>query len=338
MFGDKFKFLMEYDPSRGGRYAGPSGLLSEEEKNLIRMVEERHMGSFQFAAQIDKIVYTVTDWFQSVRDNTYPMEEVVNGKTIRSHEYKEVFYQHELPEFPFIANCYLYVKVTDFEELRVDRIWRDGINGAQVSVGGQYDEIKDNKLQFAEITCRIVSVAGVLHLSSFTSDLYHEVTHMYENYKRLVNSNRNLTAEKFHEHYKAIQLSLDSSNRYVSIFAWLVYHFLFESEASANISSVYSDLQSLDSTSFQDDMIDTTAGEMYLNGRQKDLPVLERAPLKEWQRELGALAGRFVRGKTPEEIREKTLKLLNQYLDRFFRRMCSAASLYYQDLDASLHY
>lgn len=231
----------------------------EQERKAIRLVEERGVAAFPYRTVCKEIV----DYCKGYISDMEPGDEC----------------SFQIP--------YLITRKIDFvDRLIIKVVIKDGKNYAHLSGGGKVDlqiddKIVDGKYEKGVITIYGFSYYGVLYEPTILNSLYHELNHFYEAWKELTKTgSMGLYARQATKGAVEVNIFNDKKINY-----WLTticYRLFAETEFNALVSSVYGDLDGINSKreNFSEDIKKTQAYYNY-EDMKKALPYIMREFKKE---------------------------------------------------------
>ena len=236
-----------------------SKYLMEQERKAIRLVEERGVAAFPYRTVCKEIINYCKDYIAGME----PGDEC----------------SFQIP--------YLITRKIDFVDRLIIKVnVKDGENYPDLSGGGKIvlqidDKIVDGKYEKGTINIYGFSYYGVLYDVTILNSLYHELNHFYEAWKEL---NRTGSMSLYaHQATKGnIEVNIFDNDNYNYWLTTICYRLFAETEFNALISSVYGDLEGINSKreNFSEDIKKTQAYYNYENMKTA-LPYIMREFKKE---------------------------------------------------------
>jgi hypothetical protein len=325
---NKFSFLCNYNPAKPEAFEEVG--LSVENQKMMRLAETRHVSGYQFQAEISQIVNIIQTYLSSVTTDEYKFQQTFEdgSKPVKCNVFETFFNtsQDKLPRFDFIKTLFISVEIYDFAENSEAREMLARLNGEAQVLTSQ--TIEDNKIRRASINIQCGAVRGKLYRRGLMSVLYHELTHSFEIYNRRKHGKEAFSTADPEMDYSLIVDDLWDDDREISVFCRAAYILFFKFEINAIVSSIYGELKEMNSTSWKDDIYKTDTGKNYQHLCNTLVPQIEKMPLQSWQK-MKPYALKLASADL-SVFRGRVLKIFHKRLNMLFRKMCSAASLWYE--------
>lgn len=297
-----------------------------EELNEAMIVEKQHVAGFKYNDVIDEVIWYIRRY---LHNEPYSEQKDGGGG----------WWNFEIPsqitrKFDFVSDLVIKVEIEDFE----------GDDKAANDFGGgetytkSYEGLVGNTLNGGQFLIRGISYNRTLSDYSIRNNLYHELTHEYENYKRRENlqkigeKNSMNSVLRFHNEIIA---DIDSSgdDNATKVFSFIYYRLFNQSELSAAASSTYAYLKSIKGQRREmlRDLKKTQAYDEY-DWMKKQIEALKGVWDEEWWRNKMRIFWKHGVS-DPREFKSWFLSHAKDYLKKYFHAMTSAAALYYDETE-----
>lgn len=213
--------------------------------------------------------------------------------------------------------------------------------GSGSNTSNKYDTInKDNQLKNGEIEIVCYMINDEFIDSTFKVSFFHEINHAYENYKRLLNYQKNSDLKEKNLYYKLNNINyigktklFNSSNEYDLAMGEILYRLWTDSERNALATHIYGDLDSMKSKkeNFSKDLKKSSAYEIYFNLKNNCIPLINSLNDNElWQKYMQILGFKYnYMNKDIDAFKKSFIKRSNILLNSLFHNIGKVASLYY---------
>lgn len=192
------------------------------------------------------------------------------------------------------------------------------------------DKLSQNqKLESININITVFAVNGELYKINLYSTLYHEITHAFENYNRLLKFKTNSFVHLSNTNYEEINKTGVEDE-----FNYLNYYLINQLELNANIAGVYGDLQAINSErkNFNRDIKNTRAYQIYNSFKNDILPNLIKKSDEEWLNfsKTTYLTNKVI-GNNIQTFKKEFIKYADFKLNDLLRGIGKVSSQYYDD-------
>lgn len=199
----------------------------------------------------------------------------------------------------------------------------------------------ENKITNCKIKINSYSYNGILYTRTLTNSLYHELTHYYDLYKRLLNGQDSefYTLKSItNYHYNTLKFSSKEQNTYIhNVF----YRLFNKSEYKALIASVYPDLLEYGTvkSNWKNDMLKVQAYAIY-QYIKNNISIIYELTDDDWQTlykfcniETNNSYGEFyIRSRNSlSSFKNNFIKKLKRKLSSLFKDIMHVASTYYEN-------
>lgn len=300
--------------------------LTESEKYEISIVENQHVAGFRYDNVLKEMMRYVEKY---IRTTPYHKQKGFMG-------IKGGFWTFEIPKsitekITFIENLRVIVHVEDFRAEQDDF----SVFGRGITYHSDANKIVDGVLKSETIEVYGLSINKRLCGKSISGNLFHELNHAYEEYKRLekndVVNGIDRTVVGYRKKREDFLAKIDKSglDTETTMFRFLVYRLFDKSELSAASTSTYAYLQSIDGKreNVTRDIQQTQAYQEY-NIMKSYLDTLEKHWGEEWWNVKKKLYSNKENLKT-QGFKNWFIGYCRILLKRYFHYMTSAAALYY---------
>ena len=307
-------------------------MLTNEEKRVVAIVEERGVYGFKWSKTVDGIC----DYLNRCLFINTPLD----NKTFSLGDF-----QCQSTEFSITVPPSVTKGIDIFEELTIVADIHNllTISSIEDSLYGQgsgrysikrYERLTNGgKLPATTIYIDGYAVNGKIVPHTIMTSLYHELNHAADNYSRLKKyGNRGLYDEFEKMDVDTVYHLMNSDYPIDASVGFILYRLFITSERNALITSVYSDLKSMKSlrSNFVRDIRNTKAYKVYNLIKDKHLPILNKITDEEAKRYANELSLPFsVLGRKPfmDAFKKKTMFLIGDLL----KRIGKTATLYYDE-------
>lgn len=215
------------------------------------------------------------------------------------------------------------------------------IAGSGSNASNKYDTINNNnQLKNGEIEIVCYMINDDFIDSTFKVSFFHEINHAYENYKRLLNYQKNNNLKEKNLYYKLSNINykgkvnlLDSSNVYDLAMGEILYRLWTDSERNSLATHIYGALDGMKSKreNFSKDLKKTNAYEIYFNLKNNCIPLINSLNDSElWQKYMQILGFKYnYMNKDVDAFKRSFIKRSNILLNTLFHNIGKVASLYY---------
>jgi len=296
------------------------------ENKIIRIVENR--GMFPNHRHIIEPIISYVEKY--IRENEPNNEIYLNAA---KGQIPAFLYIVEIPESILKGLSWVYkksitIKVFDIDNETIKIFGYDNLSNyryAYYNVNME-DKLTDNKLlESLNIKMEAYSLNGKLFVQNIQSSLYHEITHAYENYSRLLKMNKNVYDALNKTNYRQVSKNLNNEFNYIT------YYLLTQYELNANIASSYGDFERMKSErkNFSQDLKNTSAYKTYNIIKNDYLPKLIKLDDQKWgefQKEIYPNST-----ETINAFKKDFIKYVDLKLNDLYRGIGKVASQYYDD-------
>lgn len=306
--------------------------LTNEEKRVVSLVEERGVYGFKYANIIDKIC----DYLNQCLHINTPTEHYlyVNGN-----------FQCKADRYIINVPASVTKGIDIFEELTISAtisnlITNDSIedtlygSGSGIYTIKRYDKLTNaGKLPTSDIKLTGYAINGKIVSHTIVTSLYHEINHAADNYNRLKKyKNANLFDEYEKMDFDTVFRLSQSTDELDKALGTILYRLFVNSEKNALITSVYTDLKSMQSlrSNFVRDITKTKAYIVYEQIKNTYLPKLNKLTdndIEKYVRLLKLPTSVLNKNNFLDSIKRKTNFLLGDFL----KRIGKTATLYYDE-------
>lgn len=220
--------------------------ISEIEKKVIRLTEERGVAGSPYVSTIKTICKYIKDYCHTIgyinvhRTITIPYEIV--------------------KEIDFIDTLNLTIDIYNTNDTSLLNNSGGGVTNFKMN-----NKIVNNKINSVSMTIKCYSFMGMLIERTVYNSLYHEINHCYDAYNDLKSNNYYY---RFSKQGKKSHVPVDIFEDYLSnkLFRLILYRLFSETEFNALIASVYGDLEGINSKreNFANDIKNTQAYDIYV--------------------------------------------------------------------------
>lgn len=293
--------------------------LSKKELIECQIVEQQHVAGCKYDSVIDEITNYTSSYIQLNPYNKQKGDYGINGG----------YWNFKIPQMitqkiDFVEILEIIVEVEDFTQKQNYEHGSGGDYASPVSF------IINDKLSQGRIMINAISYNGVLQEYSLRNNLYHEINHTYEQYKRLKN-NAQITMFTDNRKYNIFldKIKKSDDDEFTKMFYFLHYRLFRKSELSAAVSSVYAYLKTIngDRKNIMRDLQKTQAYFEYKN-LKNFVENLEKYWGEEWWERKRNLYSKKIE-MSPQKFKNWFINRCHVYLNKYFHYMTSAAALYY---------
>jgi hypothetical protein len=298
------------------------------EKDLIRLVEDRGVGIYPFKKVIDEIVNYVQNYLLDTKYNPDFFTVKINKHPMEVRKFKIEVPTNITKKLDFVTNFTISVMVYDLEDSE-SIIYVTGGNGTSQDY---YDQRvnSDGKLNFGSMTLQCFSHKKELYPRTIYEVLYHEFNHAWESYQRLKNGKQSSYDALLSGDYQHVTSNLKKTQDVdIKSLYMIVYRLFFKAEFNALVASVYGDLKLTNGKQFSNDIKTAKAFQIYKEIKDNVLPRVKEMPDYKW----GIFFDEW-RGKPSNYVLKDKQTFINKtefLLDQLFRRIAKTASLYYEE-------
>lgn len=301
--------------------------LSSPELKECYIVEKQHVAGFKYDKVINEIVNYIENY---IKNNSYTKRKGILG--IEGGYWETTIPNEITQQIDFINNLTIKVTIEDFK--------KDKTNANTFGTGEthhyKFNDIIDNKINNNTILVNGVSFNKMLSDYSVRNNLYHELNHAYEDYKRLqkININNkglsmyNLTGEVNNFLHTVKNSGKDENTQR---FHDICYRLFDKRELSAASTSTYAYLKSINGKreNIIKDLQHTQAYQEYLYFKVC-VKELQKLWGEEWWSHKKNLFNKK-QNMSAQSFKNWFINRCRVYLDRYFHYMVTAAALYYDE-------
>lgn len=318
------------------------------EGKVINIVEERGLAGLKYSKVCGEMIEYIKKYAYLHIPNDYITERYYfnNGKDIKDlhvwiYDILVPDYITEKIDFIEKLNFHIILKRVIMENAEDKMYEYLRVAGSGSNTSNKHDILnKDNQLKNSgiEIVCYMINDDFID--STFKVSFFHEINHAYENYKRLLNYQKNSNLKEKNLYYKLSNINyigkvklLDSSNAYDLAMGEILYRLWTDSERNALITHIYGDLESMKSKreNFSKDLKKSSAYKIYFNLKNNCIPLINSLNDSElWQKYMQILGLKYnYMNKDIDAFKRSFIKRSNILLNSLFHNIGKAASLYY---------
>lgn len=265
-------------------------------------------------------------------------------------------YQIKLPnsllsQLTWVDNKDMVISVIDITPEEYNALgglkWAKKLTNGNTHVSDTDKLTIDKKLAQLDIEITLVSTNKNLVINYFGNVLYHELTHVYQNYNQLLKTGVGLYQHNTKTNYDEIMTNLQdpTSDENLRIFNIINYSLLNTAELNAIVAGVYGSLETLNSTrnNFQKDIQRISAYAVYDTIKNNYLPKLISLDDLYWDIFMHAAYQQKIKPteNNPSQLRKETARKFKQRfvnsvnfkLDELINRIGKMASKYYDDME-----
>lgn len=291
-----------------------------KKRNLVTLVEERGVAAIMFRNMAEKILQDASKkaseaYLKGFLSKTNPLEYTVSKDLI--------------PNVSFAQNFVVRVQVTEYGNEAYD------YSGSGSAYGRYMPWLVDKKLYYAEMNLNCFSDKGKIVNRQIKLNFYHEMNHLLDRYFRLLHTNND---ESFRE---TAQLSNTGNNGeiysdikiYNSTIKDLIYRLLSDTEINALVAQIYGDLDGMGSKreNYRKDIKETVTYIIYSrlkNNYEAAIDSMNTKQTLDLMKDLKPFKITF-KTQNPEIFKNRLKELIAKKLNKLYRRMCAAASCWY---------
>lgn len=318
------------------------------EGKVINIVEERGLSGLKYSKVCGEMIEYIKKYAYSYIPNNCITEKYYfnNGKDVKDlHVWiYDILVPNDITKkISFIEklNFHVILKrvIVENIEAKIYEYLRNAGSGSNTS--NKYDTInKDNQLKNGEIEIVCYMINDEFIDSTFKVSFFHEINHAYENYKRLLNYQKNSDLKEKNLYYKLNNINyigktklFNSSNEYDLAMGEILYRLWTDSERNALATHIYGDLDSMKSKkeNFSKDLKKSSAYEIYFNLKNNCIPLINSLNNSElWQKYMQILGFKYnYMNKDIDAFKKSFIKRSNILLNSLFHNIGKVASLYY---------
>jgi hypothetical protein len=312
------------------------------EKELISLVENRGVGIYPFKDVIDEMVDYVSNILKRYENSQLPIKYVnKEKKEIPFNPLHVRIPQVTIKKITWIKNLIVNVYINNLIGSEDDIMNREGYGDTSHSDKYVTDnETGEAVLFYSEVNIYCYAYKFQLYPRTIYNTLYHEFNHQWDNLNRIRHINNGaqnakdlvFTLNKLN--YNDVMSAVNSKDKEISAFATIVYRLFIPTEFNALVSSIYGDLKAINSQFFSTDIKRTASYKLYLDLKDKCLPLIENASLEKWK-EFSSLD--IVRKSNIEGFKERFISDTEYKLNDLLYKLAKTASLYYEDINKGTH-
>lgn len=315
---------------------------NKREQKVINLVEERGISGFRYQKIINQCVDYINKYLASNQSNEQGTGNLkLNGKNINVNvEAYNISIPPKLFNWVDIFNglnisVKVYNIVKDLNREDEMKFYPHGEGAYALNNNLDYNS-EDKKLYNVVIKIHCYALNGKLNIHSFSEVFYHEFNHAYENYKRLLNSNgtssiMNLNSRK---RYNAAISYLNSNDLPAKAIGEILYRLWDDSELTATSGAIFGELKAMNSKrqNYVKDMENTHAYKHYLELKEA-IEVLNKNDDEIIWYNVASIMDYFKINMDIKNFKDSFIKRSRLLLDKYFRQMGKAASLYYDETE-----
>ena len=306
--------------------------LTNEEKRVVYIVEERGISNYslKYKKIFEGIIYYIN---KQLRESSI----FVKGKF--KQKYDVNIFNFLIPTgitkyIDIFENLNLTISVFDIStDDEIEETLYGNNSGSYKLKEKENLNFDNTKLENGEINISCFAKNHKIIKHTLITPLLHELNHATDNLERLKKYKIKNLFNVFNEYnYNNIKKLRDSKNNLHSIIGIIIYRLWLQSERSALITSVYSDLKELDSkrSNFIRDIWNTKAGKIYKQIKYEYLPQIKDISENDIELYCNII-------NAPKSIKTKIQfidyfnKKTNLLLSDFLKHIGKVASLYYDE-------
>ena len=309
------------------------------------LVESRSVASIEYSNIIDEIVSFIENDFNSneikisnKKNINISTENNLTGKISAIKYISNLEIPNNLTKkIDIFESLFINVNISNYIIKNLNKEDKKFLikrlsQGTGVTKFIKQNEVINNKLKYGFIEININAINSKLLKKSILTSLNHELNHAFEDYFRLISSENKYGM--FHSASSHYQLKDNEIvDKYDKAFNTICYRLFDNSELSATVSQLYSELKTINSKreNFQNDLKNSTVFNTY-NFLINNLNILIELKSKEhWDKYRNV----FNYGTEQDIIKFKNY-FCNKamfFLKKLYKRMGSAASLYYDEIE-----
>ena len=303
-------------------------LLTNEEKRVITLVEERGVYGFKY----DSVMRNICQYINTSLYYNTPIETGTYDNKYPTKKYMFIIPSSILKNIDFFESLTVEITIVDISTTNniEDTLYGQGSGTYTVTL---YDRLTNNdKLPASTFKISGYAVNGKVVEHTVITSLYHEINHAADNFNRLKKYKTSGLFDDYNKHNYGDVINLrDSQDKVEEAIGTIVYRLWIPTERNALVSSLYSDLKSMKSlrSNFVRDLQKSKAYVIYDSIKNTYLPLIKTVDERKIAKyaEILNLPSNVTKTSFVNYFTKKT----NFLLGDFFKRLGKTATLYYDE-------
>lgn len=312
--------------------------ITEKQLNDAVTIVSEDKGMF---AGYKNIASPIIDYIQNYVKLTPPKEQVQLYDGIKANQYIIEIPQKFLSQITWTEDKNIKINVfdiakTDITGIDINALVKKFTTG-DIYISEENDLSPNGKLSYFDIEINALSIDKIVYTNFISSIIYHELTHAYQEYNKLLKTDGGMHKELTLSNYDEIKHNLQSpgNNENIVLFDKINYALLNTTELNAYIAGVYGSLETLKSTrdKFNIDIKRTSAYNMYKDIKTKYMPKLIALDDSYWDMFRNITYREKEYKESPQKFKQRFIKIVDQKLDELMKGIGKVASQYYDDTE-----